>query len=166
MNKLLILTIASACSAALLAGPVSSKPITVTPEVSRAAFVEKVSKDLDRQLEIASRWYEPYGDGIAIVRFTRDADGEPANIKLYRKSGNSSLDRTAMGAVDRLDLREGAPTESRSDQLYQANIIFARSERVHAKLAKKLASEEAVRLAKGESGQVLAFGVAATRPSS
>lgn len=166
MNKVHSFTFATVCSALLLAEPVLAEPITVTPEVSRTAFVQKVSKDLDRQLERAARWEKADGDGIAIVRFTRTAEGRPDNISLYRKSGGHNLDRTAMRAVDKLDLTEGIPAGARQDQVYQANIIFASSVRGHAKMAAQLAQEEAVRLAMGEEKQVLALGSAAARPSS
>ena len=166
MNKAIILTLATACSALLLAEPLSSQSIVVTPEVSREAFVERVSQDLDRQLERASRLNEPHGNGIAIVRFTRDAEGDADDVQIYRKSGKFGLDRIAVRAVNRLDSLDRVPAGTPRSQVYQANIIFARSKQDLTRLAGQLAAEEAARLARGEDTHVFAFGSVAAPPSS
>ena len=166
MNKVLTLALATACSALMLAEPLSSQPITVTPEVSHQAFIEKVSEDLDRQLERASRFNEPYGNGITIVRFTRDAQGDPENVRLYRKSGKHGLDRVAERAVKGLGSLDRVPAGATDDQVYQANIIFATTERNQARLTEQLIAEETARLARGKDRNVFAFGAATARPTS
>ena len=166
MNKAIILTLATACSALLLAEPLSSQSIVVTPEVSREAFVERVSQDLDKQLERAARLNEPHGNGIAIVRFTRDAEGGADDVRIYRASGKFGIDRIAMRAVNRLDSLDRVPAGTPRNQVYQANIIFARSKQELARLAGQLAAEEAARLAQGEDAHVFAFGSVAAPPSS
>ena len=166
MNKVFTLALATACSALMLAEPVSSQSIVVTPEVSHQTFVEKVSEDLDRQLERAARWNEPYGNGIAIVRFTRDAQGEPDDVQIYRKSGKYGLDRIAVRAVKGLETLDRVPAGTMDDQVYQANIIFATTDRNHARLADQLGAEEAARLAQGNDRNVFAFGAVTARPTS
>lgn len=166
MNKAIILTFATACSALLLAEPLSSQSIVVTPEVSQEAFVKKVSGDLNFQLGRAARWNEANTNGITIVRFTRDAQGEADNVRIYRKSGKYGLDRTAMRAVKRLESLDRVPIGTSEDQVYQANIVFASNERNMARLTDKLAGEEAARLARGEDTHVFAFGSVAVPPSS
>ncbi len=167
MNKLYTLTLATACAAAMLAQPVLSQSIVVSPEVSEQQFVESVSKDLNTKLRQASRWNEPVGEGITIVRFTRASDGEPDNVRLYRRSGKHNLDRTAMRAVRRLDSLDAVPRGVGRDQIYQANIIFANDGYGFAKLQEQLDAEETARMAaEGGTGKVLAFGIVADGPSS
>ncbi|MBX7458543.1 energy transducer TonB [Qipengyuania sp. 1NDH17] len=167
MTKILTLLLALVCSAAMLAEPLSSQSIVVTPENARAQFVERVSQDLDHQLLRASRWGDDYGEGIAVVRFTRGADGEPENVRLYRKTGTYGLDRTAVRAVNRLDSIKTVPAGIADDQVYQANIIFANNDRSLVRLSDKLDAEEAARLAMGgNERRVLAFGYVALTPAS
>lgn len=169
MYKILALALATAVSAALLAEPVLSQNIVVTPDTQHREFVETVSRDLDRQLSVAARLGDaPNGEGISIVRFTRDNDGDAANVKLYRASGKRGFDRIAMKAVSRLRSLDSAPPSVDRDQMYQANIIFAENRWGADRLRQQLAAEEAARLASGPSERmVLAFGSAGkTRPTS
>lgn len=168
MYKILALALATAVSAALLAEPVLSQNIVVTPDTQNREFVETVSRDLDRQLSVAARLGDaPNGEGISIVRFTRDNDGDAANVKLYRASGKRGFDRIAMKAVSRLRSLDSAPPSVDRDQMYQANIIFAENRWGADRLRQQLAAEEAARLASGPSERmVLAFGSAGTRPTS
>lgn len=168
MNKLISFTLATAVSAALLAQPVLSQNIVVTPAISHEQFVETVSKDLDRKLKAATYGRNaPRGEGITIVRFSRDASGDTADVSLYRASGNRRLDRAAMRAVGRLTSLDRVPSGVEADQIYQANIVFA-SDRIAARhLQDQLATEEAARIAAGaDERKVFAFGSAAARPTS
>lgn len=168
MYKLFALALATAASATMLAQPVFSQNIVVTPDVQHQEFVEKVSRDLDRQLRVAARLENaPNGEGISIVRFSRASDGVADNVKLYRASGKRGFDRIAMKAVSRLRSLDRAPDGVGQNQVYQANIIFAEDGRGADELRQQLAAEEAARIASGPSeGTVLAFGSAATRPTS
>jgi TonB family protein len=168
MYKILALALATAASAALLAEPVLGQNIVVTPDSTQQEYVEKVSRDLGRQLSVAARLGDaPNGEGISIVRFTRDADGDAANVKLYRASGKRGFDRIAMKAVSRLRTLDSAPSSIGHDQQYQANIIFAENGWDVARLEEQLAKEESARMASRPSERtVLAFGSAATRPTS
>ncbi|MBX7539438.1 energy transducer TonB [Qipengyuania sphaerica] len=168
MNKIVALTIATALSATVLAGPVFSQNIVVTPATSHEAFVTKVSDDLNRQLNRRGGIDRNVnGDGIAIVRFERDASGDPANVRMMRKSGRTSLDRIALKSVRRLSSLDVVPSGVTAEQTYQANIIFATSHASKDDLERQLAREEAARIASSPAERhVFAFGSAPSRPTS
>ena len=170
MNKFISIALASAVSSALLVHPLSAQDdnIVVTPGLSQAAFVDRISNDLNRQLVQADKFNEPIKDGIVIVRFTRSEEGEAQDIHLYRKSGRTGLDRLARKAVARLETLDALPSGVERDQLYQANIIFASTEAGARRLKGKLAEEEAVRMAaNNDRAMVIAIGNRATsRPAS
>lgn len=172
MYKIVTLSLALAASAVLLAEPITAgaeePSIVVTPEKSHAQFVATVSRDLDNQLKAASRYpYLPSGEGIAKVRFTRTADGDPENVTIYRESGVRTLDRIAHRAVSNLRSLDGVPADIGPDQVYQANIIFASSPDRAEELQDELMAEETARFASDPSERrVFAFGSAAARPSS
>lgn len=168
MYKILALALATSVSAALLAEPVFSQNIIVTPEVTHQEFVEKVTRDLDRQLERTDVFgFRPSGEGISIVRFSRATDGGVSNVKLYRESGKRAFDRISMKAVSRLRSLDTLPAGVGPDQVYQANIIFAEDAWGIEELEQQLTSEEAARRASAPSERkVFAFGSAASRPTS
>lgn len=168
MNKFIALSMAGIASAVFLATPALSQNIIVQPGPERAAFVAKVSQDLDRQLEnVVTFRHMDQGEGIAIVRFESDAAGEPTNLQVYRKSGSYARDRQAVRAVKGLSGLSAIPGGLARNQVFQANIIFADDRRSHGQLADTLAKEEAKRLARGDDERhVLAFGVAPDRSSS
>ncbi|MXO47607.1 TonB family protein [Erythrobacter vulgaris] len=168
MYKILALALATTVSAALLAEPVLSQSIVVTPDVSHQEFVEKVTRDLDRQLDRTNVFAsQPSGEGISIVRFTRASDGSVSNVKIYRESGKRAFDRIAMRAVSRLRSLETLPAGVRPDQLYQANIIFAEDGWGIHDMEQQLAAEESARRASNLSERkVFAFGSAASHPTS
>ena len=168
MNKLFALTLATTASAVFLAQPVlSQENIVVMPSISEEAFVEKVSRDLDHQLRHAARNGDLNGEGITIVRFTRDASGEPTDLSVYRKSGKATLDRVALRAVGRLDSLSAVPGNVEGDQVYQANIIFASDWTGFRRLARQLEAEETARIAGSQDeARVFALGMTASRPRS
>lgn len=168
MNRIIALALAAAASAAMLAQPALSQNIIVTPEVSHQEFVEKVSRDLNLQLETASRVQTvPSGGGISIVRFTRDSEGDAADVKIYRASGKAGFDQIAMRAVKRLHSLDSVPAGVGSAQIYQANIIFAETRWDAEDLEEQLAAEEVTRIASSPSErEVFAFGSAGSRPKS
>lgn len=168
MNKIIAFFLASAAAVAMLAQPVFSQSIVVTPDVSRQEFVERVSRDLDRQLLAVSRYRNaPRGEAVSIVRFTRDNDGHPADVTIFRASGKRGFDRIAMRAVSRLHSLDRLPEGVGRNQLYQANIIFAETGWKADELRQELAAEEAARIASSPSeGEVFAFGSATTGSTS
>ena len=172
MYKIVTLSLALAATAVLLAEPVTAgaeePSIVVTPAKSHAQFVATVSRDLDDQLEAASRYpYIPFGEGITKVRFTRTADGTPENVTIFRKSGIRTLDRIARRAVSNLRSLDDVPADIGPDQVYQANIVFASNFERAEELQEQLMAEETARFASDPSERrVFAFGSAAARPSS
>lgn len=172
MNKLFALSLATAISVSVLAIPLSSKEapssIVVMPVPSQEVFVERVSEDLERQLNRNTGIRNDVsGEGIAIVRFVRDTEGSPAEIRMMRRTGNSGLDRLAIQAVRRLSTLEAVPEGVGPGQIFQANIVFANTDHDFAKLSDQLAREEAARIAASpEEHAVFAFGSAPSRPTS
>ncbi|QZD93935.1 energy transducer TonB [Qipengyuania gelatinilytica] len=159
MNKLFAISLATAVSAAILAVPATSQ-IVVTPSVPVEQAVKKVSRDFDRQINrIADRSNVHTGNGIAIVRFERDEEGDPANARIYRASGDKRIDRVSVRAVSGLRSLDTFPTALGEDQVFQANIIFADNRRSMEELTQELAALEEARLARGpEEREVIALG--------
>lgn len=140
------LTLALALAFGAAAAPAVSGPRDIV--VSSDSAVAEVSQDLNRQLDLTARQMrETHGDGYAILRFERGADGRPENVTFYRRSGSSSVDRLARTAVRRLGGRDGLPDTGVSNQAYQANIVLANSEESRRKLAFALMQAEKQRLA-------------------
>ena len=168
MYKILALALATTVSAALLAEPVLSQNIVVTPDVSHQEFVEKVTRDLDRQLDRTNDFgYQPSGEGIVIVRFTRANDGSVSDVRLYRKSGKRAFDRISLKAVSRLRSLVSLPAGLGPDQIYQANIIFAEDGWGIYQLEQQLAADEKARRASSPlERKVFAFGSAGSHPTS
>lgn len=166
MLNLKILAISTAAAASMLAVPLSSQEIVVSPQTQQA-FVAQVSSDLDnklRKMRIDHRW-EPAG--IVKVRFRANDDGTPKDISTYESSGDYRLDRTVRRAISRLENLAPLPASAGYDPMIQANIIVASSRRQMESLSEKLAQSEATRLASGdvEERAVLAINLS-PRPSS
>ena len=138
--------------------PATSQDIVVSAE---NAAVETISRDLDRNL-LRADWprRELVGEGIAMVRFQRGADGRPADVKLYRKSGQRSVDRRALVAVARLGRSNPLPAIGAPDQIFQANIVLANSHQAFADLSSQLAKLEQARLTDPRERTVFAFNSA------
>ncbi|MBO6768723.1 MAG: energy transducer TonB [Erythrobacter sp.] len=140
----------------MTAVPAISQDIIVSAE--EAAAVERISRELDRNL-VAADWSRnrSAGEGIAMVRFQRGADGRPVNVKIYRRSGSGSVDRLARRAVNRLGLSVPLPAIGGDGQLFQANIIVASSDAEFANLSTTLGKLEKARLADPRERAVFAF---------
>lgn len=138
-----------------LAVPATSQEILVSAE---SVAIDQVSRELDRNLERAE-WprRQPTGEGFVSVRFLRDADGRPTEVSLYRRSGSSSVDRLARRAVAGLGRTTPLPRLGGREQVFQANIIVAQSERAFDELAMRMERLENARLADPRERAVLAF---------
>lgn len=150
MNKFTIFTISIAAAGTITATSTAAQEIVVSPRATEA-FVHAVSADLDEQLErirFGPRW-EP--SGIAQVRFRAGEDGRAYAIATYRKSGDSRFDRAALRAVEGLSSLSPLPYDAAKGQLIQANIVMARSDTEFERLSKKLAREEAARIASSKA---------------
>jgi len=143
--------------------PATSQDIVVSADTAAA---EAVSRDLDRKLATAdSPRPQQLGEGVAIVRFERGADGLPANVEIYRRSGNFAVDRLARRAVSRLGRSAPLPETGIAGQIYQANIIVANSVKSHSELADELAKMEQIRLANPRERSVFAFAAGSRKAS-
>ncbi|MCZ8369636.1 MAG: energy transducer TonB [Porphyrobacter sp.] len=162
--------LASGIAAVLLATgialPLASQEITVTPKSRNAqAFVADVSHALDRELDRIYISPRQNVRGIAQVRFQIDKEGYPVNASLFHRSGGGDVGRIALKAVRGLgdvgQLPSGLPT----DQIVQANIIFADSTHDLARLKTQLARIEATRMQQvvhSNSRPVLALTISAS----
>lgn len=154
--KLPFTALAGALLAVAVAAPATSQGIVVSAETST---LDLVSRDLDRQL-LRTEWprRQATGEGLAMVRFHRGADGRPTDVTLYRKSGRHDVDRLALRAVSGLGRNAALPVTGGAGQVFQANIILANSDSAHAALADDLVRLEQARLADPRERSVLAFG--------
>ena len=165
MNKLAIFTIPAALAVTAIAVPLASQEIVVSPR-SDTTFVTEVSRDLDEQLNrirLAPHWD---ASGISKVRFQAGPDGKAVHVKTYEGSGNGALDRVARKAVSRLTSLNPMPYGSEQGQVIQANIIVASTHSQLERLSRRLAREEAARIARSpDERKVLALTLA-PRPVS
>lgn len=159
MNKFSTLALSVAVTASLLATPLASQEIIVSPS-SHAVFVNTVQADLDRQLQ-KTRFASPWGNtGATSVRFTAGMDGRPDDVRTYRKSGSPHVDRAARRAVSRLTSLSPLPRGAKNGQVIQANIIFAGSEKQAERLQRRMERQEADRIASSPAErEVLALTV-------
>lgn len=146
MNKLSIFATSLAATALLVGLPLSSQEIVVSPR-SGSTYVAEVSKDLQQQMDAQDFDTGWAAAGIAKVRFQAGADGRAVNIRTYRRSGDRMLDVRARQVVGRLSSLYPLPDGASAGTVIQANIIVARSRRHLDQLTRKLAREEAQRMA-------------------
>ncbi len=165
MNKLVTLAISIAVTASILATPLASQEIIVSPR-SHAVFVSNVQDDLNNQLN-RLQFFSPWANsGATSVRFTAGADGRPDNIVTYRKSGSTRIDRAGRRAVARLTTLAPLPLGVAEGQVIQANIIFANSDTHAERLQRKVARDEARRIASSPRERAVLALNAGPRPAS
>jgi hypothetical protein len=144
MNKRTTLALAMAVTIAT--PPLAAQNIVVSSSPYET-FVTEVSRDLDMQVERirpAPGW-EP--SGIAQVRFRTGSDGRAHVISTYRKSGDGRLDHEAIRAVERLTSLASVPEQVKPGRMVQVNIIVASTRSQFDRLSKRLARDEAERIA-------------------
>ncbi len=173
MFKSIVLLLALAASAAVLAVPLaplaSAAPGIVVTGRPMDVFTRDVTRDLQTQI---ARTHLPYRfdrSGMVSVRFHATPTGGTRDLTIYRSSGTNVLDRTAQRAVLRLSSLAPLPSGIRENNVFQANIVFANSEREGDRLQRRFQQLEAERLrTAGTQGRaVLTFGAtsaAASRP--
>ncbi|MBO6608950.1 hypothetical protein [Altererythrobacter sp.] len=140
--------IAVTLAGAIVAGPVFAQDIIVEPKRTTIdSFVEEVSHDLDDELRRAR--FDPislYG-GVAQVRFNVDEDGNPTDVRLYKRARDRQVNRVAMRAINRLEGINLASIGYPEDTVIQANVVISTSRDQAAQLLKKLERDEQARLA-------------------
>lgn len=150
-SVLACLAIVSAIPAAAAPGDPNNDIVAVAPNTSIQQWVSTVSERLDGTLRYPYTFREPAPSGTVSVTFKCSESGEPAAIQVVRQSGNSSLDRAAVSAVQRIKSLHPLPMGIGREQLFQANIVFATDERALAK------EEAALRTASRHSNEALAM---------
>ena len=165
MQRRLIAIMAALVLSTALAVPLASQDITVTPGPrGEQAFVAKVSSDLNRELGHVYLSPRDHASGLAMVHFRIGAQGRVTDVKLHHRSGDFTVNRVALAAVRRLDNLGAVPVGYPDDQIMQANIILATSERDLNRLNRQLDKLEAARInqaARSGGHPVLAFTVKA-----
>ena len=163
MTRTIGFTLALAIAASAVPAASKSDPIVVSGETVGASL----SRDLDRQIDAATRFARnSHGDGYAVLNFQRGEDGRPTNITFQRRSGVFSVDRLARTAVRRLGSDRGLPDTGLANQQFQANIVLATSQRSYDVLAADLARSERRRLASSSSDRKVIAIAGASRIAS
>ncbi|WP_324828617.1 TonB family protein [Qipengyuania zhejiangensis] len=161
MNKLTILALSAAATASIIAVPLASQEIVVSPR-GTTTFVQEVSNDLNQQLERIPMGPRFDSHGIVKIRFRSSEDGRPVDISTYQSSGRNQLDAAARRAVRGLTSLAPLPRGANGANVIQANIIVAQSERQMENYTRRLAREEAARIASSpEERAVLALTLGA-----
>ena len=165
MNKLTFSFFAAAMGTALVAVPLSAEQIVVSRD-TEATFVQEVSRDLDARLQQTNLPVRSSSTGIVKVRFRPGEDGRPMAVSTYQSSGSQALDRVAKRAVAGLSDLTRFPEGMNSSQVVQANIIFANSEAHQQRLARKLAKQEAIRMAQSDQERAVLAVANFSQPAS
>ncbi|MXO86640.1 TonB family protein [Altererythrobacter aurantiacus] len=160
-----VLTAATISAIALIATPLAAQnvqvgePIVVSSNMTLDQWAEIVSQDLAEQLDRMSTLpLRDQPNGVVQVRFTCDEDGKPANIAVYRSSGEHGIERLGKRAVKRLKALHPMPEVAKNGQPFLANIVFADSYEQERELFAKLADMETERLASnGEARTYIAL---------
>ena len=135
--------------------------IVVIKSRSVDQMVAEVSNDLDRQLARSTRYISgPNGNGYAMVRFTAGSDGRPANVSIYRASGDFDSKRAALRAVKQIKSLRPLPAELDDGQQFLANIVIASDSWSKTRFEDELQQAEAERLASSNPAdhEMLALG--------
>lgn len=133
--------------------------IVVAAQPGMSAWISQVSEDLSATFE-RTRLPSPRAipSDYAQVQFTCDEDGKPTDIALVRKSRSGWIDRAALRSVRNLKTMHPLPMNVREGQLYQADFIFAETDRAYERIAEKVHDSHLQRLA-GEDRTVVAMSV-------
>lgn len=130
--------------------PRASRDIVVTAsprQVALADWASRVQTRLEDQMQIP----QPVGpihfadQGLAQVRFVCSETGRPDQVTLAQSSGNSRIDRAALGAVRRISLHP-LPEGMKPDQKVLAQLLFltaGTSDREAARRTKALQAKAA-----------------------
>ncbi len=163
MKNMSLVALALVAATVLPSASAGAREIVVSPSRTETVFVRDVSRELDRQLQRDRSPLRQASKGYAIVRFRCSVDGLPEAISIYRSSGDRQVDRIALRAVERLRSLHPLPDGAASGQLIQANVAVAGTERALAMVQRRLARDEAQRLASAPvESNVIVLGSFAT----
>ncbi|MDE2435489.1 MAG: energy transducer TonB [Sphingomonadales bacterium] len=154
---------ASLAASTFVASPTrADAPIIVQSQrISQPAWVSSVSTQLSRNLDSALfAQNSAYHDGIVAITFTAAPDGQPGNMVLARRSGDSALDRVAMNSVRRLRNLHPLPELVSDQQRFRAYLIVASDQKSYEDYARLAQREEAQRqLAERADSRVIALTI-------
>jgi protein TonB len=144
MTKLTVSVIAAGMFALLPAGALArgGPPIVVTgPEVSVASWSARVARSLDRNLTYPMPIRGAPAEGAVAVKFLCSENGTPSGIAIARSSGSRVLDAAAMRAVAHIATLHPLPDGITHAQLFEANILYATTQRKHDRQMAALLAE-------------------------
>lgn len=136
-----VIPFAYAPASAKSAGPV----VVEAPLTPLAIWSRSMTKSIDDKLAFPYQASARTLNGLVSVTFHCSDDGTPVGLKVLQRSGETSLDQAAMRAISRVKTMHPLPAGLRSDQKFQANIIFADSRTEYDRQLKVLARETAKR---------------------
>lgn len=146
MKSFTSLFIASAILASLPGGgaiAAGKQAMAVGPGVSVPQWSGRVVRALDRNLHYPMPIRGGPNEGIASVKFLCSEDGTPSEIAIVRSSGSRDLDAAAVRAVARIATLHPLPEGIAHDQPFQANIVYATSQkRLDRQMATLLAEKD------------------------
>ena len=160
--------VASALLALMPAGAMAAeKQIVVTaPEVSLNQWSGRVVRALDRNLYYPIPIRGEPNEGVASVKFLCSEDGRPSQVVIVKSSGSRDLDASAVRAVRNIVTLHPLPDGITHDQPFQANIIYATSQKkLDRQMAALLAEakDQNARIANRLEKLALNIGFAAAR---
>jgi TonB family protein len=117
------------------------RAIVVTAPVSLAQWSTSVERSLDRTLTYPAPLRGPDPEGVVKVKFLCSESGTPTGITLAKSSGSRALDAAALRAVRRIKTLHPLPDGLSHSQIFQANILYASSERSHDRWMSALEEE-------------------------
>jgi len=123
--------IVSVMLALLPAGAMAAeKQILVTaPEVSLTQWSGRVVRALERNLTYPIPIRGAPNQGVVSVKFLCSETGTPSEVAIVKSSGSRDLDAAAVRAITRIATLHPLPDGIAHDQPFQANIIYATSQK-------------------------------------
>ena len=160
--------IVSVMLALLPAGAMAAqKQILVTaPKVSLDTWSGRVVRALDRNLYYPMPIRGEPNQGVVSVKFLCSESGTPSKVTIVKSSGSRDLDASAVRAVARIATLHPLPDGITHDQPFQANILYATSQKkLDRQMAALLAEakDHNARFAKRSDKMALNIGFAAAR---
>jgi TonB family protein len=115
-------------TSALGAPATSAPPIVVTGSPRAAALADwsqRVGQNITSKMRIPYRLGRTHApDGLVEVGFTTDDNGNPANVTVARKSGDSRTDAAAVRAISGMGTLHPLPEGMNRNQAFRAQLAF------------------------------------------
>lgn len=144
MNKFTVSVISASMFALLPAGALArgGPAIVVTaPEVSVSSWSARITRALDRNLTYPTPMRGEPAEGVVAVKFLCSDNGTPSGVAIARSSGSRELDAAALQAVTHIATLHPLPDGITHDQPFEANILYATSQKKHDRQMAALLAE-------------------------